>query len=69
MDRRAFITMVGGSILAAPSFGEAQQPGKIARIGYLAGNLASGPPPKSQHFVVRFCKSMRTERPRARSYG
>jgi putative ABC transport system substrate-binding protein len=42
MDRRAFIAIVGGSILAAPVVGEAQsQPGKTARIGYLS--LRSGP--------------------------
>ncbi len=33
MDRRAFIAMVGGSILAAPL---AQQPGKVWRIGSLS---------------------------------
>jgi putative ABC transport system substrate-binding protein len=43
MDRRAFLTLVGGSILAAPLAVEAQQTGKAPRIGYLAGNLASGP--------------------------
>src|SRR5262249_30631268 len=43
MDRRAFITVVGGSILAGPRAAKAQQAAKIARIGYLAGNLASGP--------------------------
>jgi hypothetical protein len=36
MDRRAFITMVGASILAAPLAAEGQQPaGKVYRIGYL----------------------------------
>jgi putative ABC transport system substrate-binding protein len=35
MDRRAFITMVGGSILAAPLAMEAQQAGKMYRIGWL----------------------------------
>jgi len=33
MDRRAFITMVGGNILAAPLAVEAQQAAKIPRIG------------------------------------
>jgi putative tryptophan/tyrosine transport system substrate-binding protein len=35
MDRRAFVTMVGGSILAAPLAAEAQPAGKIPRIGIL----------------------------------
>jgi len=35
MDRRAFITMVGGSMLAAPLVSKAQQAGKVYRIGYL----------------------------------
>ena len=43
MDRRVFIAVVGGSILAGPLAAKAQQAAKIARIGYLAGNLASGP--------------------------
>ena len=35
IDRRAFITVVCGSILAAPLAVDAQQPGKVYRIGYL----------------------------------
>jgi ABC transporter substrate binding protein len=35
MDRRAFITVVGGSILASPLAGQAQQVGKAFRIGVL----------------------------------
>ncbi len=35
MDRRAFIAMVGGSILAAPLTATAQQAGKVYRIGVL----------------------------------
>jgi putative ABC transport system substrate-binding protein len=35
MDRRAFITMVGGSFLAAPLVVEAQPAGKVSRIGFL----------------------------------
>src|SRR4029450_1929369 len=34
MDRRGFLTMVGGSILATPLAAEAQ-PGKVHRIGVL----------------------------------
>src|SRR5215510_5612456 len=35
MDRRAFISMVGGSILAGPLAGGAQQAGKVYRVGEL----------------------------------
>jgi len=35
MDRRAFIAMTGGSILAKPLAGGAQSQGKVYRIGYL----------------------------------
>jgi len=35
MDRRAFITIVGGSILAAPLAAEAQQVSKTSRVGVL----------------------------------
>src|SRR5262245_47665098 len=44
MDRRAFIIVVGGSILAAPRIVEAQ-PGKVFRIGFLTAysNNADAP--------------------------
>ena len=35
MDRRAFVTMVGGSVLASPLAGQAQQGKKAYRIGVL----------------------------------
>jgi putative ABC transport system substrate-binding protein len=35
MDRRAFLTMVSGSIVAAPFATGAQQTGKVYRIGFL----------------------------------
>ncbi len=35
MDRRAFITVVGGSIFVTPLVGEAQQAGKAPRIAFL----------------------------------
>jgi ABC-type uncharacterized transport system substrate-binding protein len=35
MDRRAFITIVGRSVLVAPLVGEAQHPDKVARVGVL----------------------------------
>ena len=42
MDRRVFITVVTGSLLAAPLATEAQEASKAARIGYLAANRAAG---------------------------
>jgi len=42
VDRRAFITLVGGSVLALPLPAQAQPPGKIWRIGL----LADAPPAK-----------------------
>src|SRR2546427_1664340 len=41
--RRAFIGTVAGGLLAAPLGAEAQQAAKIARIGFLALNLAPNP--------------------------
>jgi ABC-type uncharacterized transport system substrate-binding protein len=41
MDRRAFITTVGGGILAAPRAASAQDAGKASRIGYLAPGTAT----------------------------
>jgi len=40
IDRRAFITMVGGSVFSTPFAVEAQQAGGVRRIGYLAGGSA-----------------------------
>jgi putative ABC transport system substrate-binding protein len=41
MERRTFMAMLTGGLLAAPLAAEAQQAPKIARIGYLAPNLAA----------------------------
>jgi len=35
VDRRAFIAVIGGGLLAAPLVAEGQQPGKVYRIGML----------------------------------
>ena len=43
MDRRRFIGTVASGLLAAPLAPLAQPAARVARIGYLAGNLASGP--------------------------
>jgi ABC-type uncharacterized transport system substrate-binding protein len=42
MDRRAFLGTLAGSVLVAPLAAEAQQPGKVVRIGLL-DYAASGP--------------------------
>ena len=36
MDRRTFLTGTGAVLLAAPLAAQAQQPGKVARVGYVA---------------------------------
>jgi putative ABC transport system substrate-binding protein len=43
MDRRAFIAVLSGGLLAAPLAAEAQQAAKVPRIGYLALNPAANP--------------------------
>ena len=43
MNRRTFLAVIAGGLRAAPLTAEAQQAAKIARIGYLAGDLAGNP--------------------------
>jgi putative ABC transport system substrate-binding protein len=43
MERRRFMGLMAGGLLAAPLVAEAQQAAKIARIGYLSLNLAGNP--------------------------
>lgn len=52
MDRRAFITIMGGSIVAGQVAAEAQQAAKISRIGYLATN-------RTPHFQEAFRQGLR----------
>jgi putative ABC transport system substrate-binding protein len=47
IDRRAFILATAGGLLAAPLIGEAQQAGKVPRIGYL---LSSAKRPSNEAF-------------------
>ena len=44
MERRTFLGTLGLSVLAAPLAAEAQQAAKVARMGYLAVNLAANRP-------------------------
>jgi putative ABC transport system substrate-binding protein len=43
MERRTFMAMLTGGLVAAPLAAEAQQAAKVARIGYLANNVAANP--------------------------
>jgi len=52
--RREFIGTLAGGLVAAPLAAEAQQAAKIARIGYLAGNLAASP-----HLLEAFRQGLR----------
>jgi putative ABC transport system substrate-binding protein len=45
MDRRTFLAGTGAVLLTAPLAAEGQEAGKVARIGYLAFNLATSPHP------------------------
>ena len=54
MERRTFLAMVPGSVLAAPLAAEGQQAAKTPRIGYLAMNLASSP-----HLIEAFRQGLR----------
>src|SRR5882672_6611599 len=42
MNRRAFLNTLAGGLLAAPLAAEAQQPGKVWRIGFLGPGSAEG---------------------------
>ena len=43
MERRTFLGVIAGGLLAAPVAAETQQAGKVPRIGYLVPNLAASP--------------------------
>jgi len=43
MDRRAFITLLGGSVLAAPLATKAQQAGKVPKVGWLSMGTPASP--------------------------
>ena len=50
IDRRAFIGVVGGSILASPLAAETQQVGQVYRIGYLSAGSISATPRNREAF-------------------
>jgi len=53
MDRRAFIIVVGGGVLAGPPAAPAQQPAKIPRLGYLVlPPLSEKPSPERAAFLA-----------------
>jgi ABC-type uncharacterized transport system substrate-binding protein len=54
MDRRTFIAASAMGLLGVPLAAEAQQAAKIARIGYLATNLAASP-----HLIEAFRQGLR----------
>ncbi len=54
MDRRAFLSTIALGLLAAPLAAEAQQAAKVARIGFLAANLAANP-----HLTEAFLQGLR----------
>jgi putative ABC transport system substrate-binding protein len=54
VDRRAFISIVTGGLLAAPLAAEAQEAAKIARIGYLAADRAA-----NRHMPEAFRQGLR----------
>src|SRR6266566_2130560 len=53
MDRRTFIGTLTGAVLAAPLMGEAQQVGKVPRIGFLSVTSPSDRPPLLDAFRQR----------------
>jgi putative ABC transport system substrate-binding protein len=57
IDRRAFLTAMGASVAAAPLVGEAQQSGKVWRVGVMT--LGQRPEPMSSHHYNAFLHELR----------
>src|SRR5262245_61025975 len=55
MDRRSFISVIGGSILASPFAAGAQQTGKVYRIGIVSG----GSPSRNSPHIEAFRQGLR----------
>jgi putative ABC transport system substrate-binding protein len=51
MERRAFMAAIAGGLLAAPLAAEAQKPGKVYRIGWLAITAPTSAPRPSESFL------------------
>ncbi len=56
MDRRRFVAGAGAVLLAAPLVADAQQAGKVARIGVLGD---TSPPPESGSVIAAFRQGLR----------
>jgi putative ABC transport system substrate-binding protein len=54
IDRRKFVTAVAGALLTLPRAIEAQQAGKVPRVGYLQQNSAEASP----HLLVAFRQAL-----------
>jgi|SoiMethySBSTD1v2_1073268.scaffolds.fasta_scaffold00450_2 hypothetical protein len=65
MDRRAFISVLGGAVLAVPLAAEAQPGLGVPRIGYLSINLASEI--SSEPLSCRDCEISATSKAKASS--
>ncbi len=52
MKRREFITFLGGAAVSWPLAARAQQPGKMARIGFLGSATAAGSAKSVEAFRV-----------------
>ena len=57
MRRRDFISLLGGAVVGRPFAAQAQQTGKVSRIGYLGASSASL---EQGSWTLRICASSGT---------